>query len=355
MAWITEYQRWLSEEESLNNAGMVYTALSGTDWSDEAIAALCGNMRHESSINPDMYEYGYAWSADRGYGLVQWTPRSKYWDWASARGLDQRSGDSQLARISYEVENNIQWIPISRYNGMTFTQFRTNSGGWSVEYLTEAFTWSYERPNAQAGEDSMAARKAFALKAYEAGGGTGGGGGKPFYPTTDTLPMNSSYGWRTDPITGEQAFHDGGDISGQGVNHPIYATQSGKVIVNTYNDISGYYVRIEHTGDPYISGYQHLQVPSPLPVGTIVQKGERIGTMGTTGKSTGIHLHFQIATSPTGFYTEAGTIDPALYLAMDFGTSPEQPGDGGSGDWATDPTRLMLLRQTNMRRDMRRR
>ena len=161
MAWITEFQRWLSESESLNNAQEVASHFSGTEWTPRAIAAMCGNMRHESSINPDMYEYGYDWSDDRGYGLVQWTPRSKYWDWAVANSLLPRSGASQLARIDYEVTNNIQWISTTSYP-MTFQEFRTNSGSWSVDHLTEAFTWCYERPNAQAGQDSMQARKAFA-------------------------------------------------------------------------------------------------------------------------------------------------------------------------------------------------
>lgn len=166
MAWISEYQRWLSEEESLNNAQMVVNHFVKTDWTKESLSALCGNMRHESSINPDMYEFGYDWSADRGYGLVQWTPRSKYWDWAVANNLDPRNGDSQLARIDYEVENNIQWIPRSDYNNMTFAQFRQNTGNWSVDYLTEAFTWGYERPNEEAGWNSMAGRKAFAELCY---------------------------------------------------------------------------------------------------------------------------------------------------------------------------------------------
>lgn len=195
MAWISEYQRWLSESESLQNAQMVVNHFVGTDWTKESLSALCGNMRHESSINPDMYEYGYDWTADRGYGLVQWTPRSKYWDWAVSNHLEPRSGDSQLSRIDFEVTNNIQWIPRSDYGGMTFSQFRQNSGGWTVEYLTEAFTWGYERPNQQAGEESMPDRKAFALRCFNeldfTGTGTGGGGTDP---TPDpTKKKNSIY------------------------------------------------------------------------------------------------------------------------------------------------------------------
>lgn len=180
--WVSKYQVWLTKSEMLNNAQCVANALTGKGWTAEAISALCGNMSHESSINPDMYEYGYDWSADRGFGLVQWTPRSKYWDWAVGAGLEPRSGDSQMARIDYEVEHNIQWIPISDYNGMTFAEFRQNTGNWSVNYLTEAFTWSYERPNRTAGQNSMPDRQAFANEVFntiEFENGGGGGGTDP--------------------------------------------------------------------------------------------------------------------------------------------------------------------------------
>src|SRR5699024_9393575 len=93
-----------------------------------------------------------------------------------------RSGNAQLARIDYEVDNNIQWIPkSSNVNGLTFKQFSTNSKNLSVSDLTEAFTWGYERPNAQASGESMLARKDVADNAVKelkwSSGGSGGGGG----------------------------------------------------------------------------------------------------------------------------------------------------------------------------------
>lgn len=193
MTWINGYQKWLSESESLKNAQKVvdYLYTDSKDWSKESISALIGNMRHESSINPNMYEYGYSWGADRGFGLVQWTPRSKFWNWGSSRGYSAsqlRSGNSQLARIDYEVDNNIQWIAKSSvFNGLTFKEFRTNSRKLSVNDLTEAFTWGYERPNAQAGAESMPARKAFANKAFNELKWSGGGGGDPD-PDPDPKP-----------------------------------------------------------------------------------------------------------------------------------------------------------------------
>ena len=176
MAWISEYQRWLSESESLQNAQLVANHLIKQGWTKESISALCGNMRHESSINPDMYEYGYNWSEDRGYGLVQWTPRSKYWDWAESRNLPPRNGDSQLDRIDYEVEQNIQWISTPNYPE-TYAQFRASTK--SMDYLVPAFTWNYERPNAESGQQSMPERIAFAKRCLNeldfSGSGDGGG------------------------------------------------------------------------------------------------------------------------------------------------------------------------------------
>ena len=158
MNWVTGYQKWLTESESLNNAQLVANFFQNSGWTQESISALCGNMRHESSLNPDMSEYGYSWESDRGYGLVQWTPRSKYWNWATGLGLPPRDGGSQLARINYEVEQNIQWIAkSSNFNSLTFKEFRENSRGLSVAQLTEAFTWGYERPN-QNGRSKQYAR-----------------------------------------------------------------------------------------------------------------------------------------------------------------------------------------------------
>ena len=174
MTWIDDFQRWLSESESLHNAQLVVNHFQGSDWTKNSLSAMLGNMRHESSVNPNMYEFGYSWEADRGFGLVQWTPRSKYWDWAVARGYAPRRGESQLARIDYEVENNIQYIPTSSYPE-TFAQFRASTK--DLDYLTNAFCWNYERPNRQAGEESMPSRIAFALRCYNELDWTGTGGG----------------------------------------------------------------------------------------------------------------------------------------------------------------------------------
>lgn len=192
--WYGGYREYLTETEKMHNAQLVANHFKGTDWTPESLAALCGNMAHESNINPQMYEFGYTWEDNRGYGLVQWTPRSKYWDWAVANNLTPESGDSQLARIDFEVDNNIQWIATAEIDYMTFKEFRTNAKGWDVKRLTEAFTWGYERPNRTAGENSMADRQAFAVKALNEldWAGTGGGGVKPT-PYKNVPPTTNQY------------------------------------------------------------------------------------------------------------------------------------------------------------------
>lgn len=179
MKWYNDYQKWLSPGQSLHNAQNIINLLyvDGKDWSKESLSAMLGNMRHESSINPNMSEYGYSWGADRGFGLVQWTPRSKYWNWALQQGFKEselRNGEAQVSRIEYEIDNNIQYIANGhqrrygreeKYN-FSFTDFRKNTHNLSVNQLTEAFMWNYEGPNYTAGSNSLNDRQAFANRVF---------------------------------------------------------------------------------------------------------------------------------------------------------------------------------------------
>lgn len=174
MAWHNAYQVWLTEQQSLENGQLVANFLLSKGWTPESISATLGNMRHESSVNPNMYEYGKAWADDWGFGLVQWTPRSKYWDWALQNGYSEselRDGDAQLDRMDYEVNQGIQWISTPNYPE-TYAQYRKSKK--NLEYLTNAFCWNYERPNLQKGIESMPNRIAFAKKCFAQLDWTGG-------------------------------------------------------------------------------------------------------------------------------------------------------------------------------------
>lgn len=350
MAWISEYQKWLSESESLNNAQMVADHFNG--WSPESISALCGNMRHESSINPDMYEFGYDWSADRGYGLVQWTPRSKYWDWAVSKGLSPRNGDSQLSRIDYEVDQNIQWIDVGY---MSFKAFRENSGDWSVDYLTEAFTWCYERPNASAGQQSMPERIAFAKRCLSeldfSGSGSGpggGGGGDGSGRQLAVLPIDvvnitqGEYGSFSHYSGSNQELAI--DFLGWGPNgrinrYPLQAPFDSEVI-----GVLPEFAQVNWRNTVPVKGadgkdYENLVYTivhdwdyNRWSVGDTISKGEHIGNTGSAGQSTGDHLHLQVIEAETHLWPTPISAQRHIYDIFDTKHVTMWINDGGY-DW----------------------
>ena len=117
-----------------------------------------------------------------------------------------------------------------------------------------------------------------------------------YWPTLKPYVMTDYFGWRIDPIVGTSEYHKGIDISGTGYGSPIYATQSGVIsgLAYGYNYGYGNYIEIDH-GNGYSSIYMHLAgMVDGLRLGQAVSKGELIGYMGSSGYSTGTHLHFQI-------------------------------------------------------------
>lgn len=99
------------------------------------------------------------------------------------------------------------------------------------------------------------------------------------------------YGMRTHPITGVYKLHTGVDLRATS-GTPIYAANSGKVITSTYNTAYGNYVVIDHGGG-VATLYAHM-TKRLVSVGETVKQGQKIGTVGSTGYSTGPHLHYEI-------------------------------------------------------------
>lgn len=117
--------------------------------------------------------------------------------------------------------------------------------------------------------------------------------------------VTSHYGYRIHPIRGTRRLHAGIDIGGGG---PIVAAQSGTVVRAQYHSGWGYYVKINH-GNGLQTLYAHMQPNLRVSVGQHVSQGQQIGTMGTTGTSTGVHLHFEV-------YKNGRTVNPAPYLGL---------------------------------------
>lgn len=126
------------------NAEYIYSYFRVLGWSLNAIAAMLGNMESESTINPGIYEGLDASSTSNGFGLVQWTPNTKYKTWADEYGFsDYGDINGQLGRIVYELMNGLQWIETDAYP-LSFKSFSKSTE--SVETLAQAFLYNYERP-----------------------------------------------------------------------------------------------------------------------------------------------------------------------------------------------------------------
>lgn len=140
-------------------------------------------------------------------------------------------------------------------------------------------------------------------------GGSGGGGGGQTSSSGWLTPVSgyrvtSVFGWRLHPVHGYYRMHNGVDLAcSQGT--PIYASRSGQVTTATYSGDAGYYVSINH-GDGFASVYMHM-THYVVKAGNYVSQGQLIGYVGSTGASTGPHLHFGI--SYNGSY-----VNPMKYI-----------------------------------------
>ena len=115
---------------------------------------------------------------------------------------------------------------------------------------------------------------------------------------------SSGYGWRVDPFTGKMAFHEGLDFMAS-MGSPIYAAATGIVRVATLTPDYGNLIKIDH-GSGLETRYAHASAIL-VKVGERVKKGQIIGQVGSTGRSTGAHLHFEVR-------MKGAPLDPRKYL-----------------------------------------
>lgn len=134
--------RYLTLEEMKVNAVYIYEYFLWYGWTPNAICGMLGNMQTESTINPGIWE-NLTPDLNRGYGLVQWTPANKYFTWLFELDL-QDTIDTQIYRIIYELEHGLQWIAVSEFNYMSFSEFSISTQ--TPAYLADVFIKSYERP-----------------------------------------------------------------------------------------------------------------------------------------------------------------------------------------------------------------
>lgn len=114
-------------------------------------------------------------------------------------------------------------------------------------------------------------------------------------PVGGPLRITSPYGVRKAPTQGASTFHQGIDLGADKTKPKtaVLAVKAGTVTASYYNKIRGWVVLIRHT-DQLSTLYQHLVDKSTLKVGDPVYAGQMIGIMGSSGVSSGIHLHFEV-------------------------------------------------------------
>ncbi len=111
-----------------------------------------------------------------------------------------------------------------------------------------------------------------------------------------TLPVKDAYlgspfGHRSDPIAGARAMHEGIDFNAE-TGTPVVAAAEGVVLSAAYHPDFGNVIDIDH-GDGLVSRYAHLSRMDIKPP-ALVKRGQLIGAVGNTGRSTGSHLHFEV-------------------------------------------------------------
>ena len=196
------------------------------------------------------------------------------------------------------------------------TSQKADADQYYQELLSSEESYNSEVAQLQADEDQIQADLKEAQKKYEeqlaaqqkpttppsTGGSTGGGGsssnpvvdpsGNWYWPLPGYYYISSVFGGRYHPITGAWETHTGTDIPAPG-GTPIQCAKDGIVTTSQYNPSYGNYCIIYH-GNGYATLYAHMRALPSVKVGESVTAGQVIGYVGTTGSSTGNHLHFEL-------------------------------------------------------------
>ncbi len=128
-------------------------------------------------------------------------------------------------------------------------------------------------------------------KIAEENGLLGYAGGLFAVPVESYTRISSDYGWRSDPFTGAQKFHSGIDYAAP-TGTAILSAYDGVVSAVGYDASMGYYVMVDH-GDNLYTVYMHCSA-TYVSTNEVVYKGDSIAAVGSTGRSTGPHLHFSV-------------------------------------------------------------
>lgn len=231
--------------------------------------------------------------------------------------LEKAKGDVKLAVQSYNFGTG--FIPYVFDNGGQYTQeLAIEYSSMMYDKLKETGEYSCVRPEAVQYEacygdiyyvDSVMQYYDYSTLVAAEGEWT--------FPVDGIKKVTSNYGYRKDPFDGSKDLHQGMDFGCINYVTPIQSVNAGKVIYSEFHTNSdgtpgyGNLVMIQH-GKGFITAYAHLSDLS-VKKGDIVERGQQVGVCGTTGSSTGPHLHFEWKTNkwsghqnPKGLFANKG-------------------------------------------------
>jgi hypothetical protein len=336
-------------EEMTINASYIMGYLLQKGWSKEAIAGMLGNMQSESTINPGIWQSLDEGNMRLGFGLVQWTPATKYINWAKARNLPYREMDSNLERILYEVKNNIQWI----HPSMTFKQFTKLTS--SPEECAELFLKHYERP-ANPNQPNRATQARYWYDTLE---------GEGVCVQLAQFPMDYLYVTQGEGGSFSHAGTLAIDFVGKSHHYPYYAPCYCECIGRNDSEAILTYKSIGQVmcadGKMREIVWRNIHDDDLMyNVGDKLLKGQIMGHTGNSGNSSGEHWHLDVwegteftRTNPLHIYDvfAVNNVEIANGFGYKWKTSNyedcDNDGDGGGNDDKNNKNNLIHLLLSN--------
>ena len=298
----TQREHWLARVRAMeegSDLGYIEVIFNATSFSDLLTRI---DLVNEVMVYDEELEEAYI-EARKNVEELESQAEVLYAENESARGelevkQAQLEADIEAAtQLIIEMENNIE-----EYNIALEEERQTQAEVEELIVKKEAELAEAKAAEEAARQAALAAAAAAAAANGTSTGSGGGGGGTSSSGTWMIWPsytsyITSGYGYRVNPVSGVYKLHSGSDI-GASYGSAIYAAASGTVILAGWNGGYGNCVMINH-GNGYTTLYGHM---SSIAVsdGQSVSQGQVIGYVGSTGNSTGPHLHFEVRSSSTG-------------------------------------------------------
>lgn len=271
----------------------VWFAVLDAGYSKYAAAGVLGNIQAESGFNESVIEGG----TGIGFGLCQWSfgRRTQLEAYAASKGKEASDLNTQIEFLIGEITPGGGADGYANYNLLSYNGYSPSDweNASSPEDAAVAFCWTFERP----GVPRMDVRTEAARKYYEEFKDKEKPTGGSVTSIQAVLPnysfsTSSGFGYRNGPFLGNE-FHQGTDIPAP-TGTEIAALGGGVIKEMVNNSSRGLYVRIDHENG-LETVYQHCSAfASGLNVGDRVSQGQIIAYVGSTGDSTGAHLHLEI-------------------------------------------------------------